>query len=177
MKWGEDINAFIQDTRDTAPFASTQYLGGTGGSASTDTALYPFETGIGGWHGNSTGDITKSVALDSSKAFAGSKSLAVSVNASGAGWLQIRLNDPPASLTRNKTATLRVHIPSGAPVREVFAVTHDANYSWDAGAVRSGASAANGEWQSYTAAVPGGASVKSNGGINAVMLYVYFTGT
>ena len=138
------------------------YTSGT--TPATDTAKYNFEAGTQTW-GNSWGSASPSQSA--AQAFAGSKSLAVAINATGASDNAVRvLNNSPVPMpTGGTTVTFRVFVPSGASIDSLYVFSQDANWgNWGATSLTS---ITPGQWNTVTLTIPAASVSPLNGlGVN-----------
>jgi hypothetical protein len=114
-----------------------------------DSAQYSFETGTQGW---ATGSGVTGVASSSTRAFAGTHSLAVNVAETAAGTAQIGVAGP--AIPAGAKVTFHVFIPSGSTIDAVqpFALQNaSANWAWT-GTWQGGLKA--NAWNTFTITVP-----------------------
>jgi len=129
--------------------------GGSGGGAGAgDTAQYGFESGTQGWA--SSGGMIRRLSSSTSRAFAGRRSLAVTVNGSGSQRVFVREPATPAG----RTVTFRVYVPRGVNVTSLQPyVLQGAGGGWAwTGAWTPGASLQTGAWNTLSVTVPSNAA-------------------
>ncbi len=118
-----------------------------------DSAQYNFESGAQGWV--SSGGILTGVAGSTVKAYAGSHSLAVSINSPSAGGAQTAYVGSPAT-PAGATVTFHIWIPSGSTLTSIQPFVQQGaggNWTWT-GNWQPIASLAAGAWNTLTVTVP-----------------------
>lgn len=93
-----------------------------------DPTKYHFETDTHRW--SYGGAQISGIATSSTRAFAGSRSLAVSFNGATGGTSSVSVGD--VVVPAGTTITLRVWIPSGSPVNLIEPYVQDYNWGWTA---------------------------------------------
>ncbi|WP_233166655.1 hypothetical protein [Archangium sp. Cb G35] len=119
------------------------------------TAQFGFETDTQGW--TFSGTLVKGVASSTAKAYAGSRSLAVTMGGTAAGMSRVSV--PNAAVPAGGTVSFRVWVPAGSRITAVQPyVQQGATGGW----VWTGSWAASttlkaGDWSTVTVQVPGNA--------------------
>ncbi|HEX8698862.1 MAG TPA: hypothetical protein VF815_08495 [Myxococcaceae bacterium] len=136
---------------------------GTGGgttvppppTSSTDSAPYHFESGTQGW--KSSGPMITSVASSTTRAWAGSRSLAVTLTAVTNGTARIYVPGP--AVAGGRTVSFRIWLPVGARISAFQPyVQQGASGYWKwTGAWIPATSLTAGAWNTVTLPVPAGA--------------------
>ncbi|WP_239576326.1 hypothetical protein [Archangium primigenium] len=128
--------------------------------ATGDTAPYHFEDGTQGWVASGA-----SVASSPAKAYAGSRSLAVAVAASGAGLTRVSVPNP--TVAAGKTVSFQVWVPAGSRLTGVQPYVQEGaagNWRWT-GAWAGVGSLQAGGWSPVRVTVPPGAAALSQLGL------------
>jgi hypothetical protein len=127
-----------------------------GGGTPSDPAQYNFESGAQGF--TSSGGMIQSVANSTARAYAGSHSLALSINAAGADARTVFVRTP--STSAGKTVSFRVWFPTGSKLSSIQPyVLQGASGGWTwTGNWRAVSSLTAGAWNTITVAVPSGAA-------------------
>jgi hypothetical protein len=116
--------------------------------------IYSFESGVMGW--TNVGAPGTSSASSTAQAFDGTKSLALNVDGAGQPTVSVAPLQSPAA---GKTVSLRVYVPTAAPVIAVAPYVLDGTWAWSDG---YSSAITKGSWQSYTVTVPPGAALPLN---------------
>jgi len=148
--------------------------GGGGGTAMppSDTAQYNFEAGTQGWA--SSGAPLTGAASSTTRAFAGTRSLAVSVAGSGAANVVVGSPAVPAG----RVVSFRVWIPSGSGLSSIqpFVLQGAAgNWTWT-GNWRAASSLTANAWNTITVTVPSNAAALAQLGVE-ISTATSWTGT
>jgi hypothetical protein len=140
--------------------------GGTGGSAgSSDPARYGFESGTQGWA--TSGGMLTGVASSTTRAYAGTRSLAVTFNGpKGSQFVRVASPGTP----KGTTVTFRVWFPSGSRISGVQPyVLQGAAGGWAwTGSWRSPSQLSQNAWNTITVTVPPNAAALAELGVNFV---------
>jgi fibronectin type 3 domain-containing protein len=123
---------------------------GTPTGGGSDTAQYNFESGVQGWVVAAAP--ATAVAQSTAQHYAGSDSLAVTINgASGCG--DVNVANP--GVGAGQVITYHVWLPTGFPQNEMQPYVVDNNNAWDGG----GVVATTGQWSTVTLTVPSNAAL------------------
>ena len=150
-------------TSGSAGKGGTGGSGGTGGTTSADPARYGFESGTQAW-ATSGGMITR-VASSTTRAFAGTRSLAATFNGA-AGTQTVRVSSP--GTPRSATVTYRVWVPSGSRITAVqpYVLQGAAgNWTWT-GNWRGISALTTNAWNTITVTVPSNAAAIAELGVS-----------
>jgi hypothetical protein len=139
----------------------------TGGVCATPGTTYTFEGGVQGWTNMDWPAISTTTA--SNPVYAGTRSLKVNVQSTGAGAPRVWVV-PGQSPAAGTTVTYRVYLPAGAPIYAVQPYVSDQNWTW---ASSWYGSPVTGSWQTYSVAIPGGTPLPAR----EVGVKVYLSGS
>ena len=131
--------------------------------ASSDSTPYHFESDAQGWA--ASGALVTGVASSTTRAWAGSRSLAVTLSASASGTGRVFVTQPSAPA--GATVSFRVWLPTGHRLTGVQPFVQQGaagNYVWT-GAWASAASLTPGAWNTVSVQVPAGAAALSQLGL------------
>ncbi|HTQ02593.1 MAG TPA: hypothetical protein VMI54_02010 [Polyangiaceae bacterium] len=150
-------------TGGTSATGGTSGTGATGGTGGTgDTAHYNFESGTQSW--STTGGMITGVASSTTRAFAGTHSLAVTFNGS-AGTQAVHVSSP--GTPAGKTVTYHVWFPSGSHITSVQPYVlqgASGNWTWTGNWKATSSLTAN-AWNTITVTVPSNAAALSELGV------------
>jgi hypothetical protein len=133
--------------------------GGSGGSttAPSDPAQYNFEAGTQGWAGG--GAPITGVTSSTTRAFAGTRSLAVTFGGTTSGARTVAVAAPSAGA--GKTVSFRVWFPSGSPITSIQPFVQQGSagsWTWT-GSWRATSSLTANAWNTITVTVPTNAAM------------------
>jgi hypothetical protein len=117
-----------------------------------DAAQYNFESGTQSF----TGTTGLTVSSSTDRAFAGTRSLKVSLSVGSAANHYAKLSNP-SGLSAGKTVTFRIWVPSGANLAHVQPYVMDTNWSWT-GNLQTYASLTKNAWNTINVTIPSGAT-------------------
>ncbi|HZF56045.1 MAG TPA: hypothetical protein VE093_45840 [Polyangiaceae bacterium] len=126
--------------------------GADASAPSSDTSQYNFESGAQSWV--SSGGMITGVASSTAKAFAGTRSLAVTFNGGAGDKRRVYVASP--SVAAGKTITFRIWVPAGSTITSVqpYALQGaTGNWAWT-GNWQGIGSMSPGSWKSLTLTVP-----------------------
>ncbi|HEV8550753.1 MAG TPA: hypothetical protein VGQ57_17025, partial [Polyangiaceae bacterium] len=137
--------------------------GATGGSGgSTDSSRYGFESSTQGW--TTSGGMITGVASSTTRAFAGTHSLAATFNGS-AGTRLVRVSSPAAPA--GATVSYHVWFPSGSRITSIQPYVlqgASGNWSWTGNWKATSSLTANG-WNTISVTVPSNAAALAELGV------------
>jgi hypothetical protein len=119
-------------------------------SGSSDTAQYNFESGTQGWVVAAAP--ATAVAQSSTQVYAGSNSLAITMNGASACGI-VDVANPGPNLTNGKVITAHYWVPSGFPQNQVQLSITDTAHNW----FGTGVVITAGQWNTVTLTVPSNA--------------------
>ena len=124
--------------------------------ANSDPAQYNFESGTQSW--TSTGGMITGLSSSTTQAFAGTHSLAVSINSTSASSQQVFVSAP--STPAGSTVTFHIWIPSGSAISSIQPYVQQGssgNWSWTGNWQAIGSLKTN-AWNTLTVTVPSNAA-------------------
>jgi len=149
----------------TTGTAGTTGTGGTAGAPPADGAQYNFESSAQGWA--SSGAPLTAAASSTTRAFAGARSLAVSVG--GSGTARVAVSSPSA--TAGKVVSFRLWVPSGSGISSLqpFVLQGaSGNWAWT-GNWRAISSLTANAWTTVQVTVPANAAPLFQLGVEVAM--------
>jgi hypothetical protein len=126
----------------------------TAGTCRATTVFYNFESNVQGW--TNIGAPGTASATSTAQAYLGTRSLAFSINGNGTPAVSVA---PATSPARGTTISIRVFVPSSAPVTAVAPYVLDASWVWTDGNTTS---FTKGTWQAFQVTVPANAALPLN---------------
>jgi hypothetical protein len=126
----------------------------TAGECRATAVIYNFESNVQGW--TNIGAPGTTSATSTAQKYAGSRSLAFSINGNGTPAVSVA---PATSPPVGTAISIRVFVPSSAPVTAVAPYVLDANWVWTDGYTTS---FTKGTWQTFQVTVPATAVLPLN---------------